>query len=233
MEKTELVQLLRQQLAQVKALRLAAKHDPQTMQARVALKLFQSRRLACTHADLLAAPDTNGAAEFFLQELYSPQDLTQRDTDVERIVPTMERLLPCAALQAITDAIVLDALSEKMDAAMADALGCDFSEAEYVRAYSKVTTLDERVRQIALVEALGLSLCDLVKIRFLATTLVMMRGPARLARLHGLQNFLERGFSTFKAMKQPRDFVATITRRESEILQRIFDGHAQPFADIA
>lgn len=229
MQKHDLVITLRSQLASVKALRQAAKQDAATMAARVALKTFQSKRLASTHADLMAATDTQGAAQFFLQELYCPQDLTQRDSDVERIVPTLERLLPIAALQAITDAVILDALSENMDAAMADHLGQTFTEQEYIQAYRTQTSLEQRQRQIALVHALGSSLCELVKIRFLSTTLVMMRGPARLAKLHGLQNFLERGFSTFKAMRQPKAFVETVTQRESKILQKIFAEEPQPF----
>jgi hypothetical protein len=230
--KKDLVITLRKELAAVKALRQAAKMDPTTLATRVALKKFQSQRLAHTHADLLAAEDTCGAAEFFLQELYSPQDLTQRDTDVERIVPTLERLLPVSALQAITDAVILDALSEQMDAAMADHLGCDFTELAYIDAFRTQTSLEQRRRQLELVNALGGSLCVLVKIRFLSTSLVMMRAPARMAGLGGLQCFLERGFSTFKAMRKPRVFLQTITQRENLILERIFAGSNTPFVDV-
>ncbi len=232
MQKHDLVITLRQELGAVKALRQAAKIDTATLATRVALKTFQSQRLARTHADLLAADDTSGAAQFFLQELYSPQDLTQRDTDVERIVPTLERLLPISALQAITDAVILDALSEQMDAAMADHLGAEFTEQEYIEAFRTQTTLEQRRRQLELVNALGLALCDLVKIRFLATTLVMMRMPAQMAKLGGLQSFLERGFTTFKLMRQPKDFLQTILRRESLILERIHAGSKTPFQDV-
>lgn len=230
--KKDLVITLRQELGAVKALRQAAKMDPATLATRVALKHFQSQRLAQTHADLLAAEDTSGAAQFFLQELYSPQDLTQRDTDVERIVPTLERLLPVSALQAVTDAVILDALSEQMDAAMADHLGCEFTEQDYINAYRTQTSLGQRRRQLELVNALGGALCELVKIRFLATTLVMMRAPARMAGLGGLQSFLERGFTTFKAMRQPKAFLQTITQRENLILERIFDGNNTPFREV-
>ncbi|WP_338849447.1 hypothetical protein V8J88_10530 [Massilia sp. W12] len=230
MQKSDLIPVLRRELAAVKSLRLQARMDAQTDAARCALKRFQSARLSLTHADLLAAPDTGAAAEFFLQELYSPQDLTQRDSDVERIIPTLERLLPVAALQAITDAVTLDALSEQMDAAMAQRLGEQFDEAQYLQAYFAVTTHEQRSLQITLVQELGLALCDLVRIRFLATTLKMMRGPARLANLHHLQAFLERGFATFKAMRAPHAFVHTIVRRERQILARIIAGDPAPYA---
>jgi hypothetical protein len=60
-------------------------------------------------------------------------------------------------------------------------------------------------------------------------TLVLMRGPAKLAGLGSMQRFLERGFNAFRKMKTPRDFVATILRREREILARSYNGDPQPF----
>jgi hypothetical protein len=229
MRKKDLIITLHQQLATVKAERKIAKNDPKTLEARVALKNYQSSRLAITHSDLLEETDTHEAAVFFLNELYGSQDLTQRDIDIARIVPTLERLLPYHALETITNAIILDSLSESMDAAMADQLGAVFSEADYIAAYRATSDATDRERQIHLVQSLGESLCELVRIPFLAATLVMMRGPAKMAKLHSLQNFLERGFSTFKQMRQPKKFVITIVEREAAISDNIFAGHAQPF----
>jgi hypothetical protein len=229
MNKNELIMTLRQQLEAVKAERQSAKSDPATLAAQVALKNYQAARLAITHADLLASADTHAAAVFFLNELYSAQDLTQRDADVERIIPTLERVMPYHTLEAITNAIVLDALSESMDAAMARRLGAVFTEADYIAAYRAVTRREDRQRQVTLVESLGLSLCDLVRIPLLKTTLIMMRGPARMAKLHSLQNFLERGFTTFKAMRDAKGFVRAIVTREAAISDNIYAGRAQPF----
>ncbi|MEC5163655.1 hypothetical protein ACFDR9_003388 [Janthinobacterium sp. CG_23.3] len=229
MRKEDLVKTLEQQLGAVKAERLAARRDPGLLAARTALKQFQSARLARSHADLLAAPDSHHAALFFLDELYGSADLSQRDADLARIVPTMQRLLPLHALQTITQAIVLDALSERLDTALARALGAAFSEQQYIDGYRAVSAHADRDSQLTLVKALGDSLCELVRVPFLATTLGVMRGPARLAGLGDLHRFLERGFSTFKQMKRPRDFVATIVGRERSVLENIFCGRAQPF----
>jgi hypothetical protein len=229
MNKSELISRLRHDLLDAKTQRQNAKRHPQTLAARMALKHFQSKRLARTHADLLAAPNTHAAAEFFLEELYGARDLTQRDTDVERIIPTLERVMPYHTLEAIANAITLDALSERMDAVMSDQLGLQFDDAAYIATYRSYTLDCDRQRQIDLVEQLGNSLCHLVRIPLLSTTLVMMRGPARMAKLGGLQNFLERGFTTFKAMKQPQLFVETITKRETQISKAIFSGNQNPF----
>lgn len=227
--KTELIARLRHDLTDAKTQRQEAKRHPQTLAARMALKHFQSKRLARTHADLLADPNTHAAAEFFLEELYGARDLTQRDTDVERIIPTLERVMPYHTLETIANAITLDALSERMDALMSEQLGLQFDEAAYIAAYRSCTLDADRQRQIDLVEQLGSSLCHLVRIPLLATTLKMMRGPARMAKLASLQSFLERGFTTFKAMKQPQLFVDTITQRETRISKAIFAGSNQPF----
>ena len=220
---------LEQQLRAARLERQAAGRDPALQSARLALKTFQAARLAGTHADLLAAPDTGQAAEFFLEELYGTHDLSQRDTDLERIAPTMQRVLPADALQTITEAMQLDALAERLDTAMARLLGPQFSEAAYIEAYRQALTRADRERQLDLVQALGDSLSQLVRVPMLSGTLMLMRGPARLAGLGSLQQFLERGFSAFKRMKRPRDFVAAVTGRERAIMQRLYGGHAAPF----
>lgn len=230
MKKQDIVHMLEQQLRAVKAERQAAKRDPALLAARTALKQYQSARLAATHADLLAAPGTRQAALFFLNELYGSQDLSQRDADLERIVPTMQRVLPLHALQTVTEAIVLDALSERLDTAMARVLGLHFGERDYIQAYRAQTLPEQRERQLTLVAALGASLCELVKVPFLAATLSLMRGPARLAGLGELQCFLEHGFCTFRQMDDAAAFVATIVGRERRVMRQIYDGRPQPFA---
>ena len=229
MNKQDLVRKLEQQLILVAAERQAAKREPELLAARVVIKRFQSERLAGTHADLLAAPNTHDAALFFLEELYGAHDLSQRDTDLERIIPTLQKLLPYESLHTITEAVVLDALSEKLDTAMARVLGPRFSEREYVGAYRAITAPAERARQLDLVQELGDSLCELVKIPLLSMTLSLMRGPARLAGLLDLHQFLDRGFTTFKKMRKPAQFVDTIVGRERRAMSNIYAGKADPF----
>lgn len=229
MQKHDIIRKLEQQLRAVKAERQAGQRDPAMHAARTALKQFQSGRLARTHADLLAARDTHGAALFFLDELYGAHDLSQRDMDLERIIPTLQKVLTVDALHAITEAIVLDALSERLDTAMAARLGQRFTEAEYAAAYASATSLAERERQLMLVQQLGDDLCKLVRIPFLSAMLKVMRKPAQLAGLGDLQRFLEQGFHTFKAMKQPKQFVSTIVGRERQVMVNIFSEKSQPF----
>lgn len=229
MKKEDLVKKLQEQLLAVAEERQAAKRDSGLLAARVALKRYQSARLGETHADLLANPNTHDAAVFFLEELYGSHDLSQRDVDLERIIPTLQRLLTYEALHTITEAIVLDALSEKLDTAMARVLGTSFDEANYLAAYRTATLRADRERQLDLVQELGESLCELVRIPLLSFTLSMMRGPAKLAGLLDLHHFLDRGFTTFKKMKKPAQFVDTIVARERKVLLNIHAGRKEPF----
>lgn len=228
MSKKTLIAQLERELAAVKEERLAAKRDPALHQARKKLKQFQKARLAGTHADLLAAADTREAAEFFLEELYGDHDLGQRDTDLERIIPTLQKVLTYQALRAITDAIVLDALSEKLDSAMARMLGEDFTEAQYIAAFRKTARAD-RDRQVELVDSLGEMLVELVGMPLVSMTLSIMGGPARVAGLGDLHAFLQRGFDSFGEMDEPGLFVDTIVARERMVIANIYDKKKNPF----
>jgi hypothetical protein len=224
MEKEHVIKTLEQQLRIVRAERQAIGSDPDLAAARGALRQYQSVRLAQTHADLLAGANTRNAALFFLNELYGAKDASARDVDLERIVPTLKRVLPLHPLQTITQAIMLDALSEKLDVAMAKRLGCVFNDQQYAASYRAVSARDERERQLMLIKALGESLAALVRIPLLSATLSIMRGPARAAGLGQLQQFLEHGFGTFKQLKDPAAFVATIVAREHAIMEHILSG---------
>ena len=127
MKKQHIVDSCRRELRSVVTIRRSAKRDVAALAAISAVKQFQAERMATTHADLLAAPDSRAAAQFFLSDLYGAKDFTQRDTDIERIIPLSEHILPVSALSTIAEAIALDALSETMDKAMAARLGESFT----------------------------------------------------------------------------------------------------------
>ena len=126
--------------------------------------------------------------------------------------------------------MVLDALSESLDAVMALRLGELFSEDDYIAAYRELTQRVDREKQLAYVQSVGNSLCELVRVPLIGSTLKMMRGPAKLAKLSESHDFLERGFVAFKGMKQPRIFVATIIAREAAMMDNLYAERIRPFA---
>lgn len=183
-------------------------------------------RLARTHADLLASPRFGLAAAFFLTDVYSAKDVSNRDEEVKRAVPAMTTLLPVSALETVADVIELDALSEDLDAAMVAALGArvtTIDAATYGCAYRKVDRRKDRERQIYLIKHLGQSLDRLANRRFAGTALVLMRKPAQIAGFGDLHAFLERGYAAAHTMGI-EEFLTLVVSRERRILKAVFAG---------
>lgn len=200
----------------------------------LALKAWQAARLARTYADLHASERYRGATQFFLEELYGARDFSQRDTDIGRILPKLTRLLPEAALDTIAGAVELDELSEQLDTRVAAAPGAAVvDEASYAAAYRAASTVEARTRQIFLLNHIGHALDKLTSVPMLYATLKLMRGPARLAGLDGLQRFLEQGFMHCKSMHGVDAFLGTIVSRETRVMERLFAGAAAPFSGLA
>ena len=215
-------------LNEARELRRAAAADAVFGARRHALRAFQAARLARTHADLLASPASAEAASFFLADLYGPKDLSERDAEVERILPMMTSMLPVSGLQTLLLAVEVDALSERLDAAMVRALGRkldgDIDDASYARAYRKVGERTARLDQIRLIGETGAALDALARRPLLRGLLKMMHGPAQMAGLGELHAFLFRGFEAFRSLADAEAFLDTIVSREGTLALAIFDG---------
>lgn len=221
------------------------RRDPGASAAAVtAVKQFQRQRLARDHADLLQSERYRLAARFFLDELYGIKDFSSRDQELARIIPTMGRLLPAAALGAIADAVELDAISEQLDAATAAAYDASapadgslpaLDPDRYFELYRTVGRRELRARQIDLVEDIGRQLDRLVSTPFLYRILKGMETPARIAGLGQMQAFLVSGFEAFKAMRGAGEFVATVAARERALMEGAFAGagSVNPGQDVA
>ncbi len=190
----------------------------------VALKAYQQQRFARTHASLLAHPRFGRAANFFLNELYGPQDFTQRDAQFSRIVPALVRLFPADTVATVESLAAVHALSERLDTAMAVHLaGAVPSRASYVRAWQATGEPAARAREIELVMRVGEALDRHTRSFVLRASLKAMRGPARAAGMGALQTFLESGFDAFGAMGGAKEFLAAIQGRETALVARLFD----------
>ena len=219
---------LREHLETLKRLRGPAAIRPARLDE---AKAWQAGRLARTYADLHAHPRYHQPTEFFLTDLYGPKDFSGRDDAMMRIHAVMVRMLPESAVETAALSIEVDALSESLDLRLTEALAPGpITELSYARAYRESGRPAERERQIALIEAVGQRLDQLVKKPMVYRTLRLMHAPARLAGLSDLQEFLERGFAAFKAMGGGEEFLALIGRREREIASRLFSGHPTPFS---
>ncbi len=210
--------------------RAALESNASLAQAITAVKDWQSSRLAKTHADLLESNRYRPAARFFLDDLYGSQDLSARDSEIIRMLPSLVKLLPEAALRTVVEALEMDALSEQLDRELAETLLSLVSaskshfllhqinsyefEQVYRRAYLDMPNSHLRTEQLAMVSKIGSSLNKLVSQPLLGGLLNAMAGPAKLAGLQNVYDFLWRGFSAFKQMKGADEFLRLIVSRE-------------------
>jgi hypothetical protein len=191
----------------------------------LALKAYQHQRFSHTYADLLASPRYGGAARFFLEDLYGPNDFTQRDAQFARVVPALVRLFPNELVATVAALAQLHALSEQLDSAMAQANPSpEWMPSNYAAAWRASGTPAQREQQVSMTLAVGSALDRYTRKPLLRHSLRLMRGPAQAAGLSDLQGFLENGFDTFRAMGGADYFLATVAQRERALSAALFAG---------
>ncbi|MEP7083626.1 MAG: hypothetical protein ABI854_02730 [Betaproteobacteria bacterium] len=194
------------------------------------VRRWQNRRFAHTYRDLARNPRYRAAIDFFLSELYGDSDMTARDTDMARILPMMIKVLPAVALQTVRDSLAFEALSERLDTDLAAQLGSRvLDDTSYGEAFRACGRRADRESQIRCVSEIGHALDRMTRWPLIRTTLRLMRVPAGAAGLSTLQAFLEGGYAAFREMHGAEEFLATIARRETVIVERLFAGHPRPF----
>lgn len=189
----------------------------------LAVKSYQQDRFRRTYADLLASVEYGGAARFFLEELYGPRDFSDRDAQFARVVPAVVRLFGVEIVDTVASLAALHALSEALDTRLAVALTGPPNVASYPVAWRLAGTPAQREQQITLTLRVGRDLDRLTRKPLVRHSLRLMRGPAAAAGLSTLQSFLESGFDTFRAMRQPVHFLETIAARERSFSQALFE----------
>lgn len=227
---------IRHAVAEVSQVRAQAAADPALRQAILAVKSFQAARFRTTYADLLATARFRGAVLFFLHELYSDKDYTERDAQFVRIAGPLERLFPASVVDTAVSMAELHAVTERLDAALARAcLAHDAPTGQpvavdatrYAQAWQQVGHRDFRDFQLSTVLRVGHDLTHFTRKRGLRTLLRMMRPAARASGLGALQNFLEAGFDTFGDLSQDGnaapEFLACIRWREGSLIDHLFD----------
>jgi hypothetical protein len=189
----------------------------------LALADFQARRLAETYADLRRDERHRAAIDFFLSDLYGPQDLSQRDRQMLAALGKLQRFLPAGALEALAGAFELHVLTLELDSDTAAALpaSAPLGMKEYATAYRRAGRAADRVRQIDLIAEIGHLLDGLAHHPEIGLALRLSRAPARAAGYGELQDFLQRGYDAFRAMNGAEEFLAAIDARERELMAKL------------
>ena len=219
-DKVEVAERLSRDLIRAATFRRSAAEDSRRRGARDRLRAWQAERLARSYPDLLADERYGPAAQFFLSDLYGPKDFSERDREVERLLPLMIKALPVSGLATLALAVELDALSEELDAAMSDRLPLStcLDDDSYAAAYRCVGRRSDRLRQIELIGETGEALEKLARKPLVAGALKLMHGPAHMAGLGELHDFLERGFFAFRHMGRADEFLERIGNEERRLM---------------
>jgi hypothetical protein len=198
-----------------------------------ALQQWQRARLGRSFADLARQEGYRPAVHFFLSQLYGGLDFRERDQDMGKVMPVMIRFLPDRTLGTMSEAFELQAISLEYDIRMARYMAgeaiADLDMERYCQVYRACSDRAGRERQIVLIRKLGYDLDKLVRLPLVNYLVRLLRGPAHAAGFGALQEFLEEGLASFRALEDTRYFIETIYRRESDAMQRMFAGEPRPF----
>ncbi|MFT5840573.1 MAG: hypothetical protein ACI9UT_003086 [Flavobacteriales bacterium] len=187
-----------------------------------AVQSWQCKRLLISHQHMYQQKRFRSAVDFFVNELYGPNDFSQRDKDIARIVPKMSTFLPQKALQSMASALYLNTLSFELDFELAKRLvDTNINRDTYAKAYTSCENLAIRQQQIDYIRTLGNDLADVVKMKGIASLLFISRKPAKMAGVLALHEFLEKGFKSFKNLGNVEDFITPLVNKEREIMQQL------------
>lgn len=235
-ERMDAAHTIREAVARVSTIRAEAADKPGLNAALAAVKALQARRFSGTYADLLRSEEYGAAARFFLEDLYSDKDYSQRDAQFSRIAGALQRLFPQQVIATAVALAQLHLLTEELDWQMASHwrahghTSARDAAAQYVACWRAVGRDGDRIHQLHVVLAVGKDLDRLTRTPGLRLMLRMMRGPAKAAGLGSLQDFLETGFDTFAKMtgkgRSAQSFLSTIQTRESSWIERLSHGDA-------
>lgn len=199
-----------------------------------AVQAWQCKRLLASHQEMYQQKRFKPAVEFFINELYGPNDFSQRDKDIARIIPKMSTFLPQKALQSLACALHLNTLSFELDFELAKRLvDTTINRDTYAKAYISCNNFASRQQQIDYIRNLGNDLADVVKIKGISSLLFISRKPAKMAGVLALHEFLEKGFKSFKNMGNVEDFITPLVNKEREIMQQIANPNCpNPLPDV-
>jgi len=213
-------------------------HSDEAFRAQfVAVQKWQAERLKRTHAAFLVDDRYKAITQFFLSEIYGGLDLNELAREVERALPIATRLLPDSVMRTSAVALELNAITGELDEAMAtmlfETMGVtEITEAATIEAYRACNNREDRYRQLDLLAELGGGLDKYVRSRVIYATFKIAHRPAQMAGLGGLYGFLGRGFEVMRPMGSAQDFLNTFIGKERAIVDAIFDGKADPYADL-
>ncbi|MDQ2998351.1 MAG: hypothetical protein M3R61_15040 [Chloroflexota bacterium] len=199
---------------------------PSELDFKHTLQAFQSQRLRRDHADLADEPQYRLIAEFFFQEMYSPNDFSARDQQAQRLYQFVN-LVPGLATRDIKDVLELLELTNHLDDAIAAQLSLlaatlEFDEITYERAYQLCNNYDDRMRQIELSRSTLYNVYRMARKPLIGAVLQRTQALAQAVGMTDIHRFVRLGRQAILPVRDIHRFVETILLREQDRLERIY-----------
>ncbi len=193
------------------------------------LVLFQSNRLKKTYSDFVKSERFKKLTDFFFDDVYSPEDKTERDHQFKSLYEFFRSKLGESLTRGIGELVELNDLSRELDLELLDALAKirreeTFDEKDYEEGYRRCENYKVRVRQI---EMLGRSIRyfrSLAERRTIGIVLKTVLSAASLLGGRVVIGFLKRGYDAYRSVttEEAEEFVRAVEERERARLDRIY-----------
>ncbi len=163
--------------------------------------------------------------------------ISERDRDLERAAPAITRMLPTKALETIAAAAKLNKRVLEINLGIFHELQVDgqlpgrISDRAYCTACRQAVSLEECLELVELAIGLGRTLKTLVKVPLLGGMLHAMHGPAHAAGFGALHEFLDNGYTYFKAIPDIEHFLDEIDLRMSQVFEAIYTWPLEEFSE--
>lgn len=202
------------------------------------VQAWQKQRIQRTHAKQFAEKQNILMSEYFLNRLYGGSDFDALAGQIARLVKyahKAEKLIPENAIKTGTAGVTLAILAVQLDEEVAIQLLEDYPNNpaltdEMMRlAYLKLNQGENRLKQLRLLDELGISLDKYMRSFMVQAAFKMCKGAATKYHFEVMYDFMQDGFLALKPLKSAEKFVKEFTAIERQIVDKVHAGDLNPF----
>lgn len=202
------------------------------------VQAWQKQRIQRTHAKQFAEKQNILMSEYFLNRLYGGPDFDALAGQIARIVKyahKAEKLIPENAIKTGTSGVKLAILAVQLDEQVAIQLLEDYpnnpalSDEMMRLTYLKLNQGENRLKQLRLLDELGISLDKYMRSFMVQAAFKMCKGAAAKYHFDIMYDFMQDGFLALKPLKSAEKFVKEFTAIERQIVDKVHAGDLNPF----
>jgi len=212
--------------------------SPEIFQRLHDVQTWQKQRMQITHAKQFAEKQNILMSEYFINRLYGGPDFDALAGQIARLmkyVHKAEKLIPENAIKTGTSGVSLAILAVQLDEQVAIQLLKDYHPNEKITnemmrmTYRKLDQGAQRLKQLDLLDQLGISLDKYMRSFMVYTAFKMCKGTAHKYRFDIMYDFMQDGFLAMKPLKSAEKFVKNFTAIERQIIDKVHTGDLHPF----